>query len=178
MSTAPATLVTNMMTSAGSWRSASAVSLVRAGTIESNAAPYFVGVFDTVASLGAKGPLRIAFALLLLLLVAGIAGGVALLGRWLFDVSWIWAFGAGLVLVGLYALWSYLRTALKIMWPPMPGKRLPRMHLAQWSGKHFDRLISKSVKYARHAISIDENSRGLSKAGVGLGQRRHSACRG
>jgi len=140
------------------------------GDDESNAAPYFVGVFDTVASLGAKGPLRIAFALLLLLLVAGVACGVALLGRWLFDVGWIWTFGAGLVLVGLYALWSYLRTALKIMWPPMAGKRLPRMHLAQWSGKHFDRLISKSVKYARHAISIDENRADFPRLAWGWGK--------
>ena len=39
--------------------------------------------------------------------------------------------------------------------PPQGG--WIRFHLAQWSDKNFDRLLTKSVAYARHAISIDEN---------------------
>ena len=124
---------------------------------QSNAAPYFVGVFDTVASLGAKGWLRLGLSALLVLMVLLIAGGLAFLIHWLSGLGWTWSFVAGAGLVGLYAAWIYFRTALKIMWPPMPGKHMPRIHLAQWSGKNFDRLLSKSVRYARHAISIDEN---------------------
>ena len=44
---------------------------------EANAAPYFVGVFDTVASLGAKGPLRIALASLVVLIVAAAAATIS-----------------------------------------------------------------------------------------------------
>lgn len=127
------------------------------GDDEANAAPYFIGAFDTVASLGAKGPLLIFLALLLVLLIAVLAGTAATVIHWLFDASWASAFTAGALVIGAFGLWSYLRTALKFVWPPMPGKRLPRFHIAQWSGKNFDRLLSKSVIYARHAIALDEN---------------------
>jgi uncharacterized protein (DUF2235 family) len=124
---------------------------------ESNAAPYFIGVFDTVASLGAKGPLRFFLALALLLLIAAAAGALAAALHWLFGMSWMWALVGASAAVGIYAAWTYLRTALKMMWPRMSGSRVPRLHLAQWSGKNFDRLLSKSVRYARHAIAIDED---------------------
>jgi uncharacterized protein (DUF2235 family) len=124
---------------------------------EANAAPYFVGVFDTVASLGAKGPLRFALATLALLLVVAAGGATASVVHWMLDIRWSWAALTATAVIGAWALWSYLRTALKVMWPPLPGKRWPSFHLAQWSGRNFDRLLSKSVIYARHAISIDEN---------------------
>lgn len=122
-----------------------------------NAAPYFVGVFDTVASLGAKGPLRIALSALVLLGILAAAAAIAAAAHWVFDVRWTRSFIVAAVVVGGWATWGYLRTALKVMWPPLPGRRLPTMHLAQWSGRNFDRLLSKSVTYARHAIAIDEN---------------------
>ena len=124
---------------------------------EANAAPYFVGVFDTVASLGAKGPLRLALGAFVLLLI--VAAGLATAGVVHWITGWRWGASA-LVATGVicaWALWGYLRTALKVMWPPLPGKRLPSLHIAQWSGRNFDRLLSKSVIYARHAIAIDEN---------------------
>ena len=124
---------------------------------EANAAPYFIGVFDTVASLGAKGPLRIALAALMVLIVAATAAMVAGLAHWAFGARWTWSFIVAAVAIGGWAAWGYLRTALKIMWPPLPGRRWPSVHLAQWSGRNFDRLLSKSVTYARHAIAIDEN---------------------
>jgi uncharacterized protein (DUF2235 family) len=126
------------------------------GSDESNAAPYFIGAFDTVASLGAKGPLRLGLLAATMLFVAVVAAAIAAALHWVFGVSWIWAGPGSLVLVAVYALYRYLRTALKIMWPPLPG-HWPRMHIAQWSGKNYDRLLSKDVRYARHAISIDEN---------------------
>lgn len=127
------------------------------GEDQANAAPYFIGAFDTVASLGAKGPLRIFLAILLVLLIVALAGVAASAIHWLFDANWFASFAVSALLIGTYALVSHLRTALKFVWPPMPGRRWPRFHIAQWSGKNFDRLLSKSVIYARHAISIDEN---------------------
>lgn len=124
---------------------------------ESNAAPYFIGAFDTVASLGAKGPFRWFLNLGILLTLGCVACAIAGLLHWLTDWGFAEALLVSFTLLGGYALWAYSRTALKIMWPPMPGKRLPTMHEAQWGGKNFDRLLSKDVHFARHAIAIDEN---------------------
>lgn len=128
--------------------------------ISSNAAPYFIGVFDTVASLGAKGPFRWALVgmFVLLIAIAAALGAGSLVA--LFGMGWTPAAGVSLAVAAAIAAWSYLRTALKVMRPVPPGSRMPwfpRMHLAQWSGSNFDRLLSRSVVYARHAIAIDEN---------------------
>jgi hypothetical protein len=137
---------------------------------ESNAAPYFVGVFDTVASLGAKGPLRVALAALVVLLIAAAGGATASVVHSVADFSWGWSALVATGLFAAWALWGYLRTALKVMWPPLPGKRLPSLHVAQWSGRNFDRLLSKSVIYARHAIAIDENRADFSRLPWGWGK--------
>lgn len=127
------------------------------GDDESNAAPYFIGAFDTVASLGARGWLRFGLTLVVLLVLTIPAAAIATVTKYFFDMSWIWSSIAALAVIAVYAFWTYLRPAFKIMWPPYPGRRVPTFHFAQWSGKNFDRLLSKSVLYARHAISIDEN---------------------
>lgn len=124
---------------------------------EANAAPYFVGVFDTVASLGAKGPLRLALAALVVVLIIAAGLATASIVHWVAGFSWSWSALIATGAIGAFALWRHLRTTLKIMWPPLPGHRLPNLHIAQWSGRNFDRLLSKSVIYARHAIAIDEN---------------------
>lgn len=123
---------------------------------EANAAPYFIGAFDTVASLGAKGPLQVVLEVVIAVVVLAIASGTAAMLHWIAGLGWFVALLISVATVGLWALYSYLRTALKIMWPPLRG-RWPRIHIAQWSGKNFDRLLSKDARYARHAISIDEN---------------------
>ena len=135
----------------------------------SNAAPYFIGAFDTVASLGAKGPLRFFLVGFILLLVLALAGAIAALLHWALGIGWFWAALGSVAAVGLFAAYKYLRTALKIMWPPLSG-RWPRMHIAQWSGKNFDRLLSKDVRYARHAIAIDENRDDFPRLKWGWGQ--------
>ena len=124
---------------------------------EANVAPYFIGVFDTVASLGAKGPLRFVLALALVALIVAAGALAAAFLHWAFEFAWTMSFLAATALIGIYALWAYLRTSLKMMWPPVEGRRLPRFHIAQWSGKYFDRLLGGAVPYARHAIAIDEN---------------------
>jgi uncharacterized protein (DUF2235 family) len=124
---------------------------------EANAAPYFIGVFDTVASLGAKGPLRLVLAALLVLLISIGASGTGVAVHWAFGLHLAWSFLIAAGLIGTYALWSYLRTSLKVMWPPIEGRRIPSFHIAQWSGQYYDRLLGQAVTYARHAISIDEN---------------------
>lgn len=123
---------------------------------EANAAPYFIGVFDTVASLGAKGPLRIVLGGLLALLVLGAAALIATLTHELIHFGWTTSFVIAAAVIGTVAAWSYLRPSLKIFIPSTQSQRRT-FHLAQWSGRDYDKLLGKAVAYARHAIAIDEN---------------------
>lgn len=123
---------------------------------EANAAPYFVGVFDTVASLGAKGPLRVFLGMLLAMLVFAAAAAIATLTHRLTSFGWGASFLVAAGVIAALTAWSYLRTSLKVFSPAEPGGRR-RFHVAQWSGRDYDRLLGRAVVYARHAIAIDEN---------------------
>ncbi|MBW6528548.1 DUF2235 domain-containing protein [Sphingomonas sp. RHCKR7] len=123
---------------------------------EPNAAPYFIGVFDTVASLGVKGPLKYALGVLLIASVLVLAAGIALLAHRLTGLDWLASFLVATLGLAGVALWFFLRTAIKVFKPAVPGQRR-RFHLAQWSGRDYDKLLGEAVPYARHALSIDEN---------------------
>lgn len=124
---------------------------------EANAAPYFIGLFDTVAALGARGPLRLLLTLYLVILVAALASALATAAHIAFGLHFAASFMVAAALTAAWAAWAYLRTSLKLMWPPLPGRRWPSVHIAQWSGRYYDRLLGRMVRYARHAIAIDEN---------------------
>ncbi|RXD05819.1 DUF2235 domain-containing protein [Sphingomonas sp. UV9] len=123
---------------------------------EANVAPYFIGVFDTVASLGAKGPLRLVLSAALALLTLVTAAAAAFLLHWLVGTGWLTSFVGSTVLIAIGGGWMYFRTALKTFKPSLPGSRRT-FHLAQWSGRDYDKLLGRKVVYARHAIAIDEN---------------------
>lgn len=127
------------------------------GSDESNSAPFFIGAFDTVASLGAKGWLRLGLTVTAIALLAIPTALLALLHNRVFETGLIWSTLIAVGGITFYGVWTYLRPAFKLMWPPQTGRKLPTFHFAQWSGKNFDRLLSRSVLFARHAISIDEN---------------------
>jgi hypothetical protein len=132
----------------------------------SNVAPYFIGVFDTVAALGRKGLANwaIKFALIVgaAILGAGIAAPIALIGG--AAVFWggsaFWPTFLTLTLLGALALplsvWLNQRRSLRkeIRDFPEPGDR--KSHTAEWRGANFDRLLSRFVTYARSANAIDE----------------------
>jgi hypothetical protein len=121
-----------------------------------NAAPYFIGVFDTVASLGSKGVFRF---LLVTALLLGLVIACAV-------TAWVlsWAFGwqflrIFLIVVGLCLValtYSALKATLHVIWK-WPTKRQFRWHIAKWDMKNYDRRLSSAVNFARHAISIDED---------------------
>ncbi|MGD9920192.1 MAG: DUF2235 domain-containing protein [Pseudorhodoplanes sp.] len=129
-----------------------------------NEAPYFVGVFDTVAALGASGLRRFGIQTLLygLLAAAGFlpavfAGIVAnIIGDLPFWSSTLWVEAA---LFAVSAIWlsNKQQTSVKktIHDYPKPGEK--RTHIAEWEGTNFNRLLSIFVQYARSANAIDEN---------------------
>lgn len=114
-----------------------------------NAYPYFIGVFDTVATLGVSPPIRQALGVAGTILTALIAAGLAwLLPGWLlsFWVRFVILFGLPLAA----ALAAYLKTHLRYH----PVKK--RFYLADWSMKFYDNKLNRRVSFARHAQSIDE----------------------
>jgi uncharacterized protein (DUF2235 family) len=133
----------------------------------SNAAAYFVGVFDTVAALGASGIRRFLIQTGLTLLFIGVASVASavlsivpsLIVNYYFGFGFWWsalATSAGLVV--LLVLWflhrrraQYTKTIYDF-----PNKGENRSHQAEWKSDNFDRLLSKYVGTARSANSIDE----------------------
>lgn len=120
-----------------------------------NADPYFIGVFDTVAALGAKGWKRIGMRAIIALVVIALASVVAVPLAWLLETPWIAtsgviALGAGISL--LTALILKARRTIRDF--PKPG--ISRSHFVSWKAENYDRSLSARVRYGRHAISIDE----------------------
>src|SRR5262249_36609115 len=125
-----------------------------------NVEPYFIGIFDTVASLANPVVSTIFISGL-----AAILAAVAWLISWYFGISIVWSigllFGAG-VLVGLVTL---ARTHVKRAFGLESGKfwhlkgypLWQLVHITDMRMKFYDRAISTNVDYMRHAISIDES---------------------
>ncbi len=120
-----------------------------------NVAPYWIGVFDTVAALGASG-LRRLLMLAALLAAVGAAGvGAAALLAWLFG----WPFWTtALAITGAAALFALLKVArarLRVIRDyPTVGKW--RWHWSGWRFKFYDTNLDARVRFARHALAIDE----------------------
>jgi len=150
----------------------------------SNAAPHFVGVFDTVAALGARGLRRylvegglalgaiVGTALLSAAPAAILAGLAALALRWSFGWTMFGLMAAAIVAVGGYLLWRQRKSVRKTIRDfPNPGDVYT--HIAEWKGENFDRLLSRFVHYARSANAIDERRKDFAR--VGWGGRQEGA---
>ena len=72
---------------------------------EANAAPYFVGAFDTVASLGAKGPLQVVLEVFVAALVLAIASVISAMLHWIAGLRWFEALLISVATVGLASYW-------------------------------------------------------------------------
>lgn len=130
------------------------------GEEQGNVAPYFIGVFDTVASLGTARARAFIFISFILSI------GAALLAWFWFESAWVTA------LLGIPALWLlYKGTRMaKRQWKtitdwPKPGQK--RSHSAKWSMKNADRFLDTNVRFARQACSIDEDRKHFPIAGWG-----------
>jgi hypothetical protein len=121
-----------------------------------NAVPYFIGVWDTVAAVGISPPAW-------KMLVAGIAaflvvlsGGVAWSRTGALDGAFaLWFLGA-LGALAAIGYTSYIALRVKFV-TGLPGyKWYETLHLTSFKMKFFDRSLNPRVRYARHALSIDE----------------------
>lgn len=129
---------------------------------QANVVPYFIGVFDTVASLGAPGPRRLLMLLGLSAFVAAItalaAGVISLLPWFTFAATYVTL--AALIVVGMGA--GYLKAHLKTI-RDFPSKGDVKRHIAAWRFRFYDNALNTRVRYARHALAIDENRKDFAR---------------
>ncbi|HEV2897588.1 MAG TPA: DUF2235 domain-containing protein [Pseudaminobacter sp.] len=117
----------------------------------SNTVPYFIGVFDTIASLANPQALGMLTALLAAILMAA----SWILSFFAFSFLW-WAGVLGGLAIVLAAIW-YAGEHLKAP-GPLPGYSARQTrHWTEFRMRFHDFRLSSRVPYARHAISIDEN---------------------
>jgi uncharacterized protein (DUF2235 family) len=148
------------------------------GSDEANAAPYFIGVFDTVAALGAQGlrrlliqtGLAIGFAIGTALLSALPVAVVAGLSNLLLDTQFWWTalpLWAGSVLAASVWWWHRQKESYRKTIRDFPNPGDVHSHYAEWKGANFDRLLSRHVHYARSANAIDEQRKDFDRVGWG-----------
>lgn len=142
----------------------------------SNVAPYFIGVFDTVAALGVKGNLWLAYQAILysLTAVAGALAGWAVAGVvGLAFGAWGLIPGAGFgALLGAAAMFYRQRNSIRKVITDFPNAGDKKVHYAQWKGDYFDRLLSRHVPYARSANAIDESRKDFKRLPWGQSQEK------
>ncbi len=115
----------------------------------SNVYPYFIGVFDTVAALGASLPARIAFGVVAIVLASLVAAGAGWIASY-YSGSFVFWFAVivGTALILMLAI--YAKTHIRY------HPKNKRLYHAAWSMKFYDYFLNRRVGFARHACSIDE----------------------
>ena len=121
----------------------------------SNAVPHFIGVWDTVAAIGVSSSLVPWLWAIAATLVAGSSAVLAwILARYgyVFWMTWIEAMAA----VGVAGLTSYYLLRLKVSFGVPGFGWWQTVHLTNLQMKFFDRHLNPLVRYARHALALDE----------------------
>jgi uncharacterized protein (DUF2235 family) len=118
---------------------------------DQSAYPFFIGVFDTVAALSNPGAifvLTVAYMAALAVLSFGL--------EWLTNESaWNWAAWISLATFCILVA-AYIYTHLKFSFSLTDYHWWETIHLTTFRQKFYDEHLDKHVRYARHAISIDE----------------------
>lgn len=120
-----------------------------------NANPYFIGVFDTVAALGAKGAKRVGIFAVIGLAILAISAATAVSFWLLWGISWLLT-SLVIASVAIAVLLIDLRRKARRSITDFPNPGDHNVHYIRWKADNYDRSLSHHVRYARHAISIDE----------------------
>ena len=129
---------------------------------QSNVVPYFIGVFDTVAALGAPGPRRLLMFLGLASFVGlttAMAAGIVSLLPWITFWPIFWALTAAIA-IAMAA--GYVSTKVKTI-GDFPKKGDFSWHVAAWRFRFYDNSLNTRVRYARHALAIDETRKDFAR---------------
>lgn len=130
------------------------------GESQGNVQPDFIGVFDTVAALGSRKAQWLT-----------LGAGSALWAATAFSLwsNWDWWLTAPLTALSTIVLyWAALTTKSQIKYfRKTLGGPITSWHFASWNLKNYDRFLDNLVRFARHAISIDENRKSFPRVGWG-----------
>lgn len=132
------------------------------GEEQGNVAPYFIGVFDTVAALGAPIQKKVLAYLGVVSVIALLSCAISLLP----DLNFMPVF---LVLLSIFAIINLVIAffeRFKFI-KDFPSKGKFNWHIVTWQAKFYDRFLDSSVQFARHALSIDENRKDFPRVGWG-----------
>ena len=122
-----------------------------------NASAHFVGVFDTVAALGAKGAKQRLLQGTFVAAGAGISAAAAWPASLLLGTGWR-STAAGLFAGGSATAWALARRNSRRSITQFPDAGSPaRTHHIAWHADNYDRGLSGHVGYARQASAIDED---------------------
>lgn len=134
---------------------------------ESNVFPYFIGVFDTVASLA--NPVALAGLIVLVPILTALVSWLAWLALPFFGMPitwWKWFLGLTVAVIGLGVLVNLLmRVRVAFGLEKHPWYRT--LHLTEGRMNFYDFTLNPNVKFARHAISIDEARSSFQRVGWG-----------
>jgi uncharacterized protein (DUF2235 family) len=122
---------------------------------QANEVPYFIGVFDTVAALGASGLRRFGMGAALVTgvaMLAALAAAVLSLLPWIRFLPALYSI-AGVIVLGL-AIGAW-RSSFKVI-KDYPIKGKCSWHFATWHLRFYDNSLNSRVRFARHALAIDE----------------------
>jgi len=126
----------------------------------SNAVPYFIGVWDTVAALGASLPKMVALGAILTSVVFSLFLFSQLVLKY-FDwlppssgyLQWsLTGTGVSLLLTFILYVLTHIRWTSELSDPWWKT-----LHRRAWKMKFYDTYLNPRVQYAKHALSIDEN---------------------
>lgn len=142
------------------------------GENQGNIQPTFIGVFDTVAALGNKF-VSVSVALIATILIS------LFIAFLIYDYpSWLVLLTGGILGITLYWFSKVVCSQFKYFYDdenyrpnlfnPLNWLSLKKHgHFAYWSRKNYDRFLDNKVRFARHAVSIDENRESFPRVGWG-----------
>lgn len=126
----------------------------------SNVVPYFIGVWDTVAALGASLPKMLALGALVAGLVWSFYALLFVFADWMdwlpagySYLGWTLSLVAG---TAIFVLAAYAGTHIRFA-TGLSDPWWKTLHRRAWKMKFYDNYLNPRVQYAKHALSVDEN---------------------
>lgn len=126
------------------------------GSLGANVVPHFIGVWDTVAAVGLTPPAWNALKLLAGVLLGLIAAIIAWMNAGDLNLKFAAWFIGATATISLIGYLIYLALRLKFVTGLRDYAWYETLHLTSFKMTFFDRALNKDVRYARHALAIDE----------------------
>ncbi len=130
---------------------------------KANVYPYFIGVFDTVASLANPVVATSTF----LVAVLALALLSCILGWFVFHFGFWLSFGAVTAIAILIAALALVKSLVRFEFGLPINKNWRPFHFTEVHIEQYETDLSTEVTYARHAMSIDERRKSFSRVGWG-----------